>query len=73
MKKEEIENRFNIKLDGINYDVKFVFDTIGYNLEGSELGASFGLIQLKSLKTTLRLGRNFKNSMIFFQNIQIIL
>ena len=66
-KSEEIENRFNIKLDGINYDAKFVFDTIGYNLEGSELGASFGLIQLKSLKNNIKVRReNFKKQNDFF-------
>ena len=66
-KSEEIENRFNIKLDGINYDAKFVFDTIGYNLEGSELGASFGLIQLKSLKNNIKVRReNFKKQHDFF-------
>jgi CDP-6-deoxy-D-xylo-4-hexulose-3-dehydrase len=50
---EKIENRFNIKLDGINYDKKFVFSEIGHNLEPSELGAAFGLIQLKKLKKNL--------------------
>jgi CDP-6-deoxy-D-xylo-4-hexulose-3-dehydrase len=53
-KSEKIENRFNIKLDGIRYDKKFVFETIGHNLEPSELGAAFGLVQLKKLKTNLR-------------------
>ena len=52
-KSEKIENRFNIKLDGISYDKKFVFETIGHNLEPSELGAAFGLIQLKKLKKNL--------------------
>ena len=53
-KSEKIENRFNIKLDGILYDKKFVFEEIGHNLEPSELGAAFGLVQLKKLKTNLR-------------------
>ena len=53
-KSEKIENRFNIKLDGIRYDKKFVFETIGHNLEPSELGAAFGLVQLKKLKSNLR-------------------
>ena len=53
-KSEKIENRFNIKLDGIMYDKKFVFETIGHNLEPSELGAAFGLVQLKKLKKNLR-------------------
>ena len=51
---EKIENRFNIKLDGIPYDKKFVFEKIGHNLEPSELGAAFGLVQLKKLKQNLR-------------------
>ena len=53
-KSEKIENRFNIKLDGILYDKKFVFENIGHNLEPSELGAAFGLVQLKKLKQNLR-------------------
>ena len=36
-KSEKIENKFNIKLSGIDYDKKFVFEEIGYNLEGSEI------------------------------------
>ncbi|MDE0784933.1 MAG: aminotransferase class I/II-fold pyridoxal phosphate-dependent enzyme, partial [Planktomarina sp.] len=31
-KSESIENRFNVNLDGIEYDAKFVFETVGYNL-----------------------------------------
>ena len=52
-KSEKIENRFNIKLDGISYDKKFVFEKIGHNLEPSELGAAFGLVQLKNLRKNL--------------------
>ena len=50
---EKIENRFNIKLEGIRYDKKFVFEEIGHNLEPSELGAAFGLMELKKLKKNL--------------------
>ncbi len=46
---EAIENRFNVSLDNIQYDAKFVFEKVGYNLEGSELGAAFGLEQFKKL------------------------
>jgi CDP-6-deoxy-D-xylo-4-hexulose-3-dehydrase len=53
-KSEKIENRFNIKLDGFQYDKKFVFETIGHNLEPSEMGAAFGLVQLKKLKFNLK-------------------
>ena len=59
-KSEKIENRFNIKLDGIRYDKKFVFEKIGHNFEPSELGAAFGLVQLKKLKHNLIMReRNF--------------
>lgn len=51
---EKIENRFNIKLDGISYDKKFVFEEVGHNLEPSEIGAAFGLIQLKNLKKNIK-------------------
>ena len=68
-KSEDIENRFNVNLDGIEYDAKFVFETIGYNLEGSEIGAAFGLTQLKKLKENIEKRReNFKRQIKFFSN-----
>ena len=51
---EKIENRFNIKLDNIDYDKKFVFEIPGYNFEPSEIGAAFGLVQLKKLKNNFK-------------------
>ena len=47
---ENIKKRLNIKLLGIEYDKKFVFSELGYNFEPSEIGASFGLVQLKISK-----------------------
>ena len=65
---ESIKNRFNINLDGINYDAKFVFDKIGYNLEGSEIGAAFGLAQLKKLEENIKIRqKNFKIQCKFFK------
>ena len=65
---EKIENRFNISLDGIDYDSKFVFETIGYNLEGNELGAAFGLQQLKSLSNNIKIRRlNYNKQISFFE------
>ena len=46
---EAIENRFNVEVDGIPYDSKFIFAEPGYNLEPSEMGAAFGLVQLDKL------------------------
>ena len=66
-KSEEIENRFNINLEGIDYDAKFVFETVGYNLEGNELGAAFGLAQLKKLNRNIQIRqKNFQIQHEFF-------
>ena len=48
---ENIKKRLNIKLNGFDYDKKFVFSEVGYNFEPSEIGASFGLVQLKKFKS----------------------
>ena len=47
---ENINKRLSIKLKGFEYDKKFVFSELGYNFEPSEIGASFGIEQLKNLK-----------------------
>jgi CDP-6-deoxy-D-xylo-4-hexulose-3-dehydrase len=50
---EKIENRFNVEVDGIEYDAKFVFEELGFNLEPSEMGAAFGLVQLNKLNKNI--------------------
>ncbi len=66
---ESIENRFNVNCDGIEYDAKFIFETIGYNLEGNELGASFGLVQLESLQKNISTRQsNFRRQSEFFNS-----
>lgn len=68
-KSESIENRFNVNLDGIEYDAKFVFETVGYNLEGNEVGASFGMAQLNKLDDNIKTRQsNFKRQCDFFSN-----
>ena len=70
---EEIDKRFNINLDGIEYDAKFVFEKIGYNLEGSEIGAAFGLTQLKKLENNILIRqKNFKRQCDFFEDFSDI-
>jgi CDP-6-deoxy-D-xylo-4-hexulose-3-dehydrase len=54
---EDIDARLAIDVDGIPYDAKFVFEAIGYNLEGSEIGAAFGLVQLDKLPEALDVRR----------------
>ncbi len=51
---EKIENRFNVVVDGVEYDSKFVFDELGFNLEPSEMGAAFGLVQLNKLNDNIQ-------------------
>jgi len=66
-KSEAIENRFDVNLDGIDYDAKFVFEEVGYNVEGSEIGAAFGLEQLKKLKKNIISRKNnFNRQCEFF-------
>ena len=67
-KSEAIENRFNVDLEGIAYDAKFVFETVGYNLEGNEVGAAFGLTQLKKLQQNIHTRQaNLKRQLEFFK------
>ncbi len=59
---EAIENRFNIALDGVQYDAKFVFEEIGYQLEPSEISAAFALVQFKNLSKNIKARQdNFKS------------
>jgi CDP-6-deoxy-D-xylo-4-hexulose-3-dehydrase len=54
------ERSFWEELDGIRYDNQFIFDELGWNFEPSELGAAFGLEQLKKLPDNrARRQRNF--------------
>jgi CDP-6-deoxy-D-xylo-4-hexulose-3-dehydrase len=64
---EAAESRFNVELEGIPYDAKFVFDRIGYNLEPSEMGAAFGLVQLDRLQGNIEARvANFEAQRAFF-------
>jgi len=67
---ENINKRLGIKLKGYDYDRKFVFSEAGYNFEPSEVGASFGLIQLKKFrKFNMLRNRNFKLHYDFFKKL----
>ena len=63
---EAIENRINVHLDGIQYDAKFVFEELGYQLEPSEISAAFALVQLEKLEKNMELRNNHFNSHINF-------
>jgi CDP-6-deoxy-D-xylo-4-hexulose-3-dehydrase len=64
---EAIENRFNVEVDGIPYDAKFVFEEPGFNIEPAELGAAFGLVQLDDLASNInRRTENYNRMRAFF-------
>ena len=64
---EGIKKRFNIKVDGIPYDGKYIFHDIGYNFLPSEISAAFALEQLKKLPKNIKdRVRNFENLKNFF-------
>lgn len=68
---ETIENRFNVELDGISYDAKFLFEELGYNLEPSEMGAAFGLVQLDKLDGNIAVREaNFARQYAFFSQYE---
>ena len=68
---EKIENRFNVEIDGIPYDAKFVFEEPGYNIEPSELGAAFGLVQLDKLNKNIDTRTaNYKRMLEFFKQYE---
>merc|ERR1712187_112703 len=46
---EDVSERFGHDVDGIEYDFKFLYGCIGYNMKASEMNAAFGLAQLKKL------------------------
>ena len=65
---EAIENRFNVEVDGIPYDSKFIFAEPGYNIEPSEMGAAFGLVQLDKLDHNItEREKNFAELVDFFR------
>ena len=70
---EKIENRFNVKISGIQYDKKYIFSALGYNFLPSEISAAFAIEQIKKLKNNINLReKNFnflKNFLRPFLNI----
>jgi CDP-6-deoxy-D-xylo-4-hexulose-3-dehydrase len=63
---EAIENRFNVKLQGIQYDAKFVFEELGYQLEPSEISAAFALVQFNKLEKNMELRNKHFDSHLQF-------
>jgi len=65
---EKIENRFNVKISGIQYDKKYIFSALGYNFLPSEISAAFAIEQIKKLKNNIYLReKNFNFLKNFFK------
>jgi CDP-6-deoxy-D-xylo-4-hexulose-3-dehydrase len=65
------ERNFWEDVDGIRYDNQFIFDELAWNFEPSEMGAAFGLEQLKKLDGNLaRRRRTFDCYTGFFSQYQ---
>ena len=65
---EKIEDRFNVKISGIQYDKKYIFSELGYNFLPSEISAAFAIEQIKKLKNNISLReKNFKFLKDFFK------
>lgn len=68
---EAIENRFNVDVEGIQYDAKFIFEEPGYNIEPSEMGAAFGLVQLEKLQHNINeREKNYDTHREFFKQYE---
>ncbi len=65
------EERYNFRLDDIDYDGKFVFMELGYNMKAVEMQAAFGLVQFGRLPEFNRLRRrNFESLYGFFSKLE---
>lgn len=68
---EDIEKRYSIKIGGVTYDSKFIYDEIGYNFYPLEASATFGLAQLEKFESFIRLRTsNFERLYRFFQKYE---
>ena len=68
---EDIDKRYTVKLDGIKYDSKFIFEEVGYNFRTTDMAAAFGLAQLKKLdKFSALRQKNFRELKNFFRQYE---
>ena len=68
---EDINLRFNKKVDGIPYDGKYIFSEMGYNFLPSEISAAFALEQLKKLKQNINTRvKNFNKIYNYFKRYE---
>jgi len=70
---EDVNERFNLHIDGIPYDRKFIYSTVGFNLKPIEIQAAFGLVQLGKLTKFNQIRkRNVAKLISFFKKYEDI-
>lgn len=47
---EDMSERMAYTIDGIEFDFKFLYEVLGYNMKCCEMNAAFGLVQMTKLK-----------------------
>ena len=55
---EDLNDRFTDELTGINYDKKFTYTHMGFNLKPVEMMFAFGLVQLKKLDEVIKIRKS---------------
>ena len=49
-----VESKYFIKIDGIDYDYRYSYSHVGYNLKPADINSAFGLAQMKRLPTFIK-------------------
>ncbi len=60
---EAFEKRFDVKVNNIPFDSKFLYGELGYNLKMNEAAAAFGLAQLERLPKFLKIREHNFNTL----------
>jgi len=68
---EELTDRFTSELTGVDYDRKFTYTHLGFNLKPVEIMFAFGLVQLKKLPEIIRVRKqHFESLKSFLKNYE---
>ena len=68
---DDFKKRFSYRIEGKPYDTKFIFEELAYNFLPSELGAAFGLEQVKKLERFKKIRqRNFQKLKDYFKRYE---
>ena len=67
---EDVKTRFDYKIDDIEYDYKFLYGAVGYNMKSSEMNAAFGLVQVSRLDEIREKRKNIFNR--YLENLNCV-